>query len=66
MALSRWVRTIDASDARFLLGAGLLGGGLGWALAPAWGLVAVGVLVVAPNLVEWAAVLCSRQEGGED
>ena len=67
MALSRWAERlgVDRSDVRFFMGAAMLGGGLGCALAPSWGCVAVGVLVVSSNLVEWVAVLRSRQEGGE-
>ena len=66
MVLSRWAKSVDKSDARFLLGMGLIGGGLAWAIAPAWGAVAVGALIVAPNVVEWVSALVSRQEGGED
>lgn len=65
--MSRWVERIgaDRSDAVYLAGTALVGGGLGWATAPAWGVVAVGGLVIAGYLLQFAAA-CRGPKGGED
>lgn len=65
--MSRWAKAIgaDRSDAIYLSGTALIGGGLGWATAPAWGCVAVGSLLIGGYLLQFAAA-CRIGKGGED
>lgn len=65
--LSRWAERfgVDRSDAVFAAGALLVGVGLGWAVHPAWGLCAVGCLVVLGYLLQFLAALAAGRKGGE-
>lgn len=71
-ALSRWAKALSASgidrgDVVYGCGTLLVGGGVGWATAPAWGLVAAGGALLASCVMQVAAaaVLSVRKGGGD-
>lgn len=64
--MSRWVKKINPNLAERAAGLACVGGGVGWAVSPAWGVVAVGALILGFDVLDWLLTWAKAQPKGTD
>jgi hypothetical protein len=57
---------VDANVAERLVGLCLVGGGIGWAIHPAWGLASAGGLILVFDVLDWLLTWANAKPKGTE